>query len=440
MTVASILGDLLFAGFFLIVGFVVREIFKPLKTFFIPASVVGGTILLLLGPQIYNLLSVPKSFETFSGVLIDLILCALVFGLSFDKSRARSYLDYTFVAFGMYGMQVAIGPLLAYGLAFIWPGLPDGWGIMGAFSFYGGHGTAAAAGGVFNQLGVADNTALGMILSTFGMLAAVIIGMVIVNIGIRKKQTKFLQIDLSASKEENESATKTLLPVAGRSAIGLERVSSNSIDNLAFQFALLGSALLFGQTLFKLLGMYINPFFTTVPGILHGVVGGFIIWFVIQKLGFKDYVDRRTISTISSFCLEIVIITAISTIKLSLVATYLAPILIYTATLVIATIAFVFFFCKKFCQNEWFEKALMMYGMGTGSAPTGLALVRAVDPKMQSSAGDAHAVYSTINLFSKVAPAILPSMMLANFWSVVGLGTAITLGGILGGWFFLRRK
>ena len=57
---------------------------------------------------------------------------------------------------------------------------------MGVFSFHGGHGTAGAAAATFEELGVEGNMAVGMVLSTFGLIMAMMVGMVLVNYGVRK--------------------------------------------------------------------------------------------------------------------------------------------------------------------------------------------------------------------------------------------------------------
>ena len=52
MTVASLCNDILVLAVFLLVGFFVRELCKPLQKLFLPSSLIGGLILLLLGQQI----------------------------------------------------------------------------------------------------------------------------------------------------------------------------------------------------------------------------------------------------------------------------------------------------------------------------------------------------------------------------------------------------
>ena len=91
-----------------------------------------------------------------------------------ERRLPYGYLDYTCVPMTAYGMQMAVGALLGFLLTKLWPGLPEGWGVMGVFSFHGGHGTAAAAAATFEKLGIDGNMAVGMVLSTFGLIVAMV--------------------------------------------------------------------------------------------------------------------------------------------------------------------------------------------------------------------------------------------------------------------------
>lgn len=50
MTFSSLFNDLIVLFAFLLIGFVIREIFKPLQRIYIPASIIGGVIALIVGP------------------------------------------------------------------------------------------------------------------------------------------------------------------------------------------------------------------------------------------------------------------------------------------------------------------------------------------------------------------------------------------------------
>lgn len=58
----------------------------------------------------------------------------------------------------------------------------------------------------------------------------------------------------------------------------------------------------------------------------------------------------------------------------------LIPILVHIFLSCTLTTVFVMCFFRKVGNPQWFEKALMVLGICTGSGPNGLASVRAIDP------------------------------------------------------------
>ena len=127
MTVASLFSDMILIGVFMLAGFFVREIVKPIQKLFLPASLIGGLLALILGQQMLGLVEITESFSKFSNVLIAPIMAALLFGVTINRKKVVGYLDYICVEQGIYGMQMAVGAALGALLAVLWPGLPKGW-------------------------------------------------------------------------------------------------------------------------------------------------------------------------------------------------------------------------------------------------------------------------------------------------------------------------
>lgn len=435
MTLASLFNDVTILGVLLLLGFIVRELVKPLQRLYIPSSVIGGAIGLILGPQVLGIIDIPSTFEGMSGVLINLIMAATVFGTKIDKSRVRGYLDYTFVTTSNYGLQLCVGVAIGMAMKGIWSNLPHGWGIMGVFSFWGGHGTAGAAGAIFSEKGVPENLGIGMILSTIGLMSAIIIGMVLVNWGLRKGYGKYTD-----KANLDNPYLGGVLPKELQAPIGVEKTFASGINGLALQFSFLMACMFLGTSIIKLISK-ITPVANQIPQLIHGMIGAAIIWPLMCKAKLDGYVDKRSISTISGFALEVVIVSAVATLRLELVTTFFIPILIYSIVMIVIAAGSSILLAKRFCKDDWFEKAMMSYGMGTGAVPTGLALVRAVDPKMESSAPDAHGVAATLftPIFG-VLPAVGPIIAINSELTLIGIGLAITGVSMLLGFLLFGRK
>lgn len=436
MTVASLFSDLVIFGLFLLAGFAARELIKPLQKLYLPASLIGGVIGLLLGPQVAGVVTIPESFSSFSGTLINLMLTGIVFGVVVNKKKITSYLDYSFANQSVYGMQMFLGPILGLILVAVWPSLPESWGIMGLFAFHGGHGTASTAGALFTELGVADNQTAGAVLATIGLVVAMTVGMFMVNLGIRKGWAKYIKEPKAAPAWTFGGA----LPEDKRSSIGTTVTNPVGINHLALQLAWLFLSFFVGKTLISGLKL-IWPGASNLPSMLYGIIGSLIVWPLLIKLKLDKFVDKKTISQICSLCMEIIVLTVVATLNLKFLATNWLPILIYAVVMVDMTLLFAFYLPYKFSEDEWFEKGCMIFGHTTGTGATGFALLRAVDPESESSVGDAHGVYSALSCWQNAFPALVPMWMMSGIALTSGVGAVmmvICLG--VGFLFFARRK
>ncbi len=413
-------GDMIIIALFMLTGFFAREIIKPIQRLFLPSSLIGGLIALILGQQMLGIVEIPASFSSFSNVLIAPILAALLFGVTINRKKIVGYLDYICVEQAIYGMQMCLGAGLGAALAVIWPGLPLGWGSMGVFAFQGGHGNAGAAGQTYTELGIPENLSIGMVLATFGLIVAMLAGMIMVNIGVRKGWSKFVKDPQKQPSWYYGGA----LPEDKRGPIGLTVTSSISINHLALQAGWLLTAVFAGRMLIQLVGLFWDSV-SVLPTVMQGIAGGAIVWNAARLVKLERFIDVKFIHQMSGFLLEVVVLTAMATLDLELISTFIVPIVVYTLVCSAVTLMIAFGGCKLFCREEWFEKALMAYGVGTGNTATGLALVRAVDPDSQSAAPDNHGIYSAVMCWKEAFAGLVP------VWMMTGLGMTMGVGAVM---------
>ena len=74
MNLIDFQDDIILLAIFLLLGFITREIVKPLQKLYIPSSVIGGVIGLILGQQVLGIVQIPDSFGQISSVLINVIM------------------------------------------------------------------------------------------------------------------------------------------------------------------------------------------------------------------------------------------------------------------------------------------------------------------------------------------------------------------------------
>lgn len=443
MTFSSLFNDLIVLFAFLLVGFVIREIVKPLQRFFIPASIVGGVVALIMGPQVLGLVEIPESFSSMASVMITLVLTCSVFGVDSSKGQGSSYLIHLCIMVSVYGMQMFLGCGLGALMENVWADLPFGWGSEAVFSFWGGHGTAASAGAAWEEYGISGNTTVGMIMSTLGVISCFVFGMLMINVGVRKGWATQATNDF----KNNPSFFGGLLSEEQQSPIGIGRVPSTGIDNFSFQLAIILSCMAFGNWfmgLFKtaIAGVPYLGALSQLPDLINGIVAAMLVWNVIKRTRLKGYVDRRTVNSISGLGLEITICSAVATMDLELVSRLIVPILLISAVIVALTAVFCLALCKMWHRTNWFEKCCGSFGAATGSMPTGLALIRCVDPDGKTDASDTLAIGNS--LWAPVygsMPALLPLFAVTmGVFVPVWLGFAFMVVPLIIGFIFFRKK
>ena len=176
----------------LLVGKLMRVKIKWVQKLFIPPSLLAGFIGLACGPHGFDILPLSNQTGTYAGILIAFIFGALP--LTSQKTKGDNKEIGKMWVYSQTGMllQWAFGGLLGLLiLNHIWP-LNPAFGITIPSGFCGGHGTAAAIGQAFSQLGHDEILTLAMTAATFGIVASVILGLIFVKWGAKNKHTTYL--------------------------------------------------------------------------------------------------------------------------------------------------------------------------------------------------------------------------------------------------------
>ncbi|MGN0295510.1 MAG: sodium/glutamate symporter [Lachnospiraceae bacterium] len=432
---STVFNDLIFLMVFLILGVVIRGIIKPLKNLYIPAGLIGGILALILGPQVLHVIDIPETWGGMATPMITIVLTSMIFGIVISKSKVKNYLGAIDIFVLTYFSQLFVGIFLGNLLRKIWPSLPQAWGTMSCFTFWGGHGAATSAGTLYEELGISDMTSIGLILATFGLFISMIVGMTLVNYSIRKGYASHLKTDGVVLQGDDD-----LIPKEKQKPLGFATVSSSNVNGLVFQFALICLSIWIGNQLFDLIAQVL-PIAEKFPDFIHGIIGAIIVWFFMCKTKLDAYADKKTISTISGMALDICIMSATACLNLDVFAKFLVPILIFTAVIVVMMIFICMFLIKRWLKKDWLEIGLMAFGQGTGSTPCGFALARCVDPLTESTAWEAYGVsHGCFTPITSTLVAIIPLIAVQSEWIIIGISGAITLIAILFGELVLRRS
>ncbi len=429
-------NTLVMFGLLLIAGVIIRELVPVFQKILLPASLIGGFFALILGQQVLGWIVIPPAFSEISSIGMRIIMTCVPVGIAVSAKRIYQHLDFTFTNMATYGFQMVFGILLGGFFCRIWTGLPEGWGLLGVAAFFGSHGTIPVVASIVDPNGVQGFMSLGMVMATLGVLFAMIPGMIMANYGTRRGWATFTH-DLAT---QPKYFYRGPLPEEKREPLGRSTVNPSNVSGFAFQLGIIAVCYKFGELLFKGALIPMVPFLGKVSPMLHGLIGSLILWPIARKLKLDKYVDKPTITQISNFTLEMIILGACATIQLDIVSKFFVPLLLHASVFCLIALVFTFAWLKKIGHPQWFEKGLMVYGMTTGSNPQGFALVRAVDPNNQSCIFEALGVYNAVFFWNYLILPFAASVLLVNRLPIYVIGAGLMATFFLGNFVFAREK
>lgn len=180
-----ILGVVIAAGWF------VRRKTVFLRRLFIPASVISGFLVLLLGNQVLGALtrtqglfpaSVVDVWRVIPGLMINVVFGAIMIGKTLPTLKelwgaaAPHAIFGSFLSFGQFALG-GLAVLLLLGPVF---GLAPEAGSLLEMSFAGGHGTIAGMGSLLTEAGAEELVDIGLGLATISMVTGVVFGSALV--------------------------------------------------------------------------------------------------------------------------------------------------------------------------------------------------------------------------------------------------------------------
>jgi len=161
-----------------------------------------------------------------------------------------------------------------------------------------------------------------------------------------------------------------------------------------------------------------------VAALYKAVIGKF------EKAGAikKRYVNNYQLDRISGFTFDIMVVAAIASIDLSAFSkpAFTIPLLAMGVVTTVGTYFYIKWICKHLFNKEgYFEESfLCMYGMLTGTASTGVILLREIDPTFKTPALN-NMVYQTLWSVVLGAPVLLLMSTVAQGWDGLILAAVI---------------
>ena len=424
-------------GVMLLVGMVCRAKIPLLSNILMPASVIGGIIgfilmnlgiLTKLGADAAMCSEIVGFFFTLSFISIGLTGLPNEEGKSSDDT-AKQVLKGSIGMGLLWDILYGLTPLIGF-IVILLVGTPFGmdakYGLMIPFAFCQGPGQSATFGAQIEAGGVMEGAAqVAITYAVIGFLFAFLVGVPLAKIGLKKNL-------VSHPEKISPAVLKGLYPPEQQTeSCGKITTYNGSVDVLAFHVALVGLCYVIAIFIQDLIQAVPNTFIQTM-GSMTFFIGLFVAYgvkWVMGKLNLKQYHDDALQARITGFTTDYVILGAFMAVQLSIIGKWLIPIIVMCVVVGIVTLGFALFFGSRLGGTCDFERTLGLWGCLTGTCPSGVALIRIVDPSLRTTAATEMGSMNIIMVFDYlIAPAIIEfclGHLSATMLLIYCLGTSI---------------
>ena len=338
-----------------------------------------------------------------------------------------------------YSLQSLVGLLLTFMfMSTIMKELYPAFGFFMPLGFALGPGQAYAIGEGWVDMGFKGAPDIGLTFAAVGYMWASFGGVVLINMGIKRGWLGKDQIKKIKAKRFRSG-------IMGRNdelQVGARLTTeSEAIDSASYNMAVVLMVYLFTFLMLKGLGMLLsfagnlgNDLAVNLWGIsfVFAAMVALIVKTLMIKLKLEHTLDNGSLTRIAGNSVDIMVAAAVGAISLTVVVQYWLPILVISVVGGIVTFVSVLWISSRIFEDYQFHRALIIYGACTGTMPTGLALLRVVDPDFETPVATDY-MYSAAVTFFLVIPFILSinlpaySVTKSNpllFWAAVGVGLA----------------
>lgn len=379
------------SGVMLCIGTFLRAKIGFLRNMLVPASVIAG----ILGMIFMNVtaelgISIGTDSDMFTQIVnhlftISFISICLTGAGNSKENTPKSMLKGTWGMGIVWCLLYALTPLVglciigALGKGFHMDAI---YGTLIPFAFTQGPGQAAAYGALYEASGFENASMVALAFATIGFIAAFLVGIPAAKMGINRGIAKNCgEIDKSILKGylKTEEQKQNIM-------VKDTTVNSN-IETLSFHFALIGVCYIVAIGISKILGLLPGFLGSSMEGLMfmNGMFAAYIVKFLMKKLHIDFLQEDVLQSKITGWTADYLVVCAFMAVGIGVIGKWLVPILVESAVITVITFVICFYFGKRIGGSNDFERTLGLYGTCTGTVPSGIALVRIVDPEFKTS-------------------------------------------------------
>ena len=385
----------------LVISALIRNQSKFIRKTLLPVPVIAGFLLLIAG-SIWKAIAGTDLFSRESMEVLTYHCLGLGFAATAlqtsekqkSKKAKKDIFNASLITASGYILQAVVGLIVSIALFYI-IGSWAGSGVLLPMGYGQGPGQAFNWGNIYEQqYGFTYGASFGLAVAATGFISACVGGVIYLN-KMRKNGSTKVKSELGAIVEGGE-----LEYTADPKEIPL----SDSVDKLTVQIGLVFISYLLTYGLISLISVLcvksgVNILATTVNNLFWGfnfiwatltsmLIRGLLVKGEQKGILKQKYINNQMLDRVSGLSFDVMVTAALGAINLSAFkhSEFVIPLVIMSVLGMICTYFFVKFSCKKLYPTYSDEMFLAMYGMLTGTASTGVILLREIDPHFKTAA------------------------------------------------------
>ena len=304
------------------------------------------------------------------------------------------------------------------------------------------------------DLGFGEGADLAVGLATVGIVGGIIVGIALINWGVRSGKTEILKGDVKASVEEQ----KGLFRRDEHYPAGEMTSRPASVEPLSLHMAIVAVAILIGWAILEALRWveqrtYASvmldentnlEIFSYVPLFPLALLGGVIFQMIATKVGADHLIDDQIMLRIQGWALDFLIVAAIGTLSLQAIGENFGAFALLAVAGIALNVALFLWLAPRLIGRYWFERGIGDFGQSMGVTATGLILMRIVDPEAKSPAFEAFGykqlVFEPFFGGGLVTALAVPIIYLTGIWPLFFVMLLIWLLSAVGGLLYYGPK
>lgn len=356
-----------------------------LARLYLPASVIAGFVILLIGPQVLGMSGfslIPEQatevMARLPGLLINVVFAGIMIGKKLPSVKqiwsdaAPHVILGSVFSFG----QFALGAFVVVFILTPFFGMHEVAGSILEMSFAGGHGTIAGMGGLLSDAGAPELIDVGLGLATISMITGVVGGSLLVNYAVRNPK-----IPVARTREthgEGASAIQEVRPNEG------DQVGDIGIGSVSRSFGAISISIMIAIVILAFLRWLTNMFgsdiFDKFPLFPFTVIGGFLVQLTLTATKKEHLIERRTVNDVTGLALDFLIAAAIGTMSLAALGSNIPALIVLTIVAFGWSVVGMLWLGPRIHREHWFEHSVADYGQSQGNVATGFVLADMADP------------------------------------------------------------